>query len=86
MMKHDDSYMKRGAWKLYGTVGLLIILFAEALLFGGNNLIGRWFTPIIWTGYVLFTDALLFRLHGRSLLPSHQLELLTISIVSIVAW
>jgi hypothetical protein len=35
--------------KLHGYVGLAIIAAAEALLFSGNVLVGRWLTPIVWT-------------------------------------
>ena len=46
----------------HGWLGLGIILVAEVLLFSGNAVIGRWFTPIVWTGYLLLVDAWLFRL------------------------
>jgi hypothetical protein len=44
----------RAALKLHGRAGLLIIFLAEALLFSGNQVVGRWFTPIVWTGYILY--------------------------------
>ncbi|HXF41246.1 MAG TPA: hypothetical protein VN687_16135 [Blastocatellia bacterium] len=53
---------------MLGQAGLLIIFLAEALLFSGNQIVGRWFTPIVWTGYVLFVDALVHKIKGRSLL------------------
>src|SRR5947208_2178814 len=59
---------------------------AEALLFGGNQSVGRWFTPIVWTGYILFVDALVRKLKGRSLLTTERLELLVIVVVSIAGW
>ena len=37
---------------------------AEALLFSGNQIVGRWFTPIVWTGYILFVDALVYAAQG----------------------
>ena len=72
--------------KAHGYVGLLIILLAEALLFGGNELVGRWFTPIVWTGFILFADALLYRFTNRSLLVSDRTEMLIIVVVSIAGW
>ncbi len=72
--------------KLYGYTGLAIILVAEGLLFSGNQLVGQWFTPIVWTGYILFIDALVFRLNGRSLLTTERIEFLIISNISIAAW
>lgn len=76
----------RRALPLYGYAGLAIIFGAEALLFAGNELVGRWFTPIVWTGYVLFVDALVFRRRGRSPLVSNRLELLVVCVISIACW
>lgn len=70
----------------HGHVGLAIILMAEALLFSGNQVVGHWFTPIVWTGYILFVDALVYRLRGRSPLVTDRTELLIIAIVSIGGW
>jgi len=70
----------------HGYAGIAIVLGAEALLFGGNQLVGHWFTPIIWTGYILFTDALAFKLKGRSLLMSDRVEFLLIAVISIACW
>jgi hypothetical protein len=71
---------------LHGYAGAVIVFAAEALLFGGNQLVGHWFTPIVWTGYILFTDALVYKLKGRSLLMTDRLEFLVIVIVSIAGW
>src|SRR6266446_8557376 len=67
-------------------VGIAIILGAEALLFGGNQLVGHWFTPIVWTGYILVTDALVYKFKGRSPLMNDRLEFLIVAIVSIAGW
>src|SRR5437867_10591427 len=72
--------------KPYGYLGLLTILVAEGLLFSGNQFVGGWFTPIVWTGYILFSDAFLYRLGGRSLLTTNRPELLIIVVISIAGW
>src|SRR5215471_6952833 len=71
---------------LYGYAGIAIIIVAEILLFGGNQVIGRWFTAIVWTGYILFIDSLVYRLKGSSLIASGRAELLIIAVISIVCW
>ncbi|PYS92227.1 MAG: hypothetical protein DMF64_09580 [Acidobacteria bacterium] len=73
-------------FKAHGYVGLVTIVAAEVLLFAGQSFVGHWFTPIVWTGYVLFMDALVYRRKGRSLLVSNRLELLVICLVSIACW
>lgn len=71
---------------LYGYVGLAGIIAAEALLFGGNKFVGHWMTPIVWTGYILFVDALVYLFNGRSLLMKDRLEFLLVAIISIGSW
>jgi hypothetical protein len=53
-------------YPLHAYVGVAIILLAEALLFGGNQFVGHWFTPIVWTGYILFADALVYKRMAQS--------------------
>jgi hypothetical protein len=72
--------------KAYGYVGLLIILLAEILLFNGNQVVGRWFTPIVWTGYILLLDALVFRITRRSVITTDRMELLLIALISMACW
>jgi len=71
---------------LYGYLGFLIMVGAEAFLFSGNQLVGRWFTPIVWTGYILLVDALVYTVKSRSLLMTDRLEFLVIAIISIGFW
>jgi hypothetical protein len=70
----------------YGVVGLGIIAAAEALLFAGHPVVGRWFTPIVWTGYVLLADAIVARLTGRSYLTTARDEGVLLGVTSIVGW
>ena len=70
----------------YGYIGLAIMIAAEVLLFSGNQFVGHWMTPIVWTGYLLFIDALVYKVSGRSLLMNDRLEFLAIAIISIGSW
>jgi len=70
----------------YGYIGILVIAMAEALLFSGNQLVGHWFTPIVWTGYILFVDALVYKISGRSPLMNDRLEFLLVAVLSIGVW
>jgi len=70
----------------HGYVGLAVILSAEAALLAGQPLVGRWFTPIVWTGYVLFVDALAARIGGWSYLTTHRTDGVLVALASIACW
>ncbi|HEY0006135.1 MAG TPA: hypothetical protein VGB17_15250 [Pyrinomonadaceae bacterium] len=86
MTAGSNKLRTQSRFPAYGYLGLAIIFAAEALLFSGNHLVGHWFTPIVWTGYLLFIDALVYKLKARSLLMTDRLELLVISVISIACW
>jgi hypothetical protein len=70
----------------HGWIGLGVILGAEAALLAGVAVVGRWFTPIVWTGYVLLVDALAARLTGTSYLTRARGEGLLVALASIGGW
>ena len=78
--------MTEKRYPIHGYAGALIIVAAEVLLFSGNQLVGHWFTPIIWTGYILFVDALVYKIQGRSLLVNDRFEFFAVAIISIASW
>jgi hypothetical protein len=71
---------------VHGWAGLGIIVAAEGLLFGGQPVVGRWFTPIVWTGYVLLADGVAAHLTGRSYLTTDRGELVLVALASIACW
>lgn len=70
----------------YGWLGALIVIGAETGLILRQLFISRWFTPIVWTGYILFADALAFRLRGRSLIRSEPRQALMLPWLSAGCW
>jgi len=72
--------------RLHGWVGLGVVVVAGALLLSGQTVVGHWFTPIVWTGYVLFVDALVAQATGHSFLTTHRLEGVLVALVSILSW
>jgi len=70
----------------HGVIGLGVILAAEALLLAGNGLIAEWFTPVVWTGYVVFMDGLVARLTGRSYLTTARNEFVLVAACSVAGW
>lgn len=70
----------------HGWVGLFLIGAAEALLFAGSRAVGEWFTPVVWTGYILFVDALVHARTGRSYLTARRGELAWVAVASVGGW
>lgn len=75
-----------GRLPAYGVIGLVSMLVFEALLFTGNDFIGRYFTPIQWSGLILFLDGLHKRRAGASLIADHFGEFIILLIISIGSW
>lgn len=71
---------------LHGLLGAAVILGAQGSLLVGHPLVAEWFTPVVWTGYVLFVDALVARLTGRSYLTASRGELVLVALASIAGW
>lgn len=72
------------AW--YGWVGLVALLVNEALLPWRLDPLARWFTPIVWTAYILLADALVLRRRGASLIHDRPREALFMATASIPLW
>ena len=79
--------MQRSArFPVHGLLGAAVIVGAELLLFSGSRLVGRWFTPIVWTGYVLLMDAVVRYLTGRSYLTTDRFEGVLVALASVGGW
>ena len=72
--------------KWYGWLGLGVVIVAEVLLFAGQPFVAKWFTPTVWTGYILFADALALRLKGHSLIHDRPREALMLVWISVGCW
>ncbi len=72
--------------KFYGWLGLLIIFLAEIGLIFENSFVLSYMTPLSWTGYIMFMDALLFRLTGFSYILKKRREFLWMLPWSVLVW
>jgi hypothetical protein len=71
---------------LYGLAGIFIVLAGEVLLFAGVSWIAQWFTPLMWTGYILFIDGVILSRKGTSLLSRYPKEFAILAVISIAGW
>jgi hypothetical protein len=70
----------------HGWLGVGIVLVAEVLLLARVGVAGEWFTPVVWTGYVLACDGWVARLTGRSYLTTARRDFVLVVLVSVAAW
>ncbi|MDD5544587.1 MAG: hypothetical protein PHX83_15580 [Acidobacteriia bacterium] len=75
-----------GRWGIRGPVGLLIIVISEWLLFRHNAFVALYFTPLVWTGYILLVDAAVFRIAGRSRLRDSIGQFVWLAFWSVPLW
>ena len=77
---------KGARFPAYGWIGLGVIVVAEALLFAEVRLVGFYFTPLVWTGYILAADAAVFSVRGRSLIRGEPFAFLWMAVLSVFLW
>lgn len=76
----------KGSFKPYGLIGLFMIITAELLLFLKVKPVMIFFTPLVWTGYILFVDNLILKLQGESLIYNRRKEFFVMLPVSVALW
>lgn len=77
---------KRRALPAWGWLGLGLILLAELLLFFRTPWVTTFFTPLVWTGYLLLIDALVLSLRGESRLGRTPRQFLALAFWSVPLW
>ena len=76
----------KARFPIYGYAGMAVMIVAEVLLFTGNQFVGHWMTPIVWTGYLLFIDAAVYKVTARSLLMNDRVEFILVALISVGSW
>jgi len=70
----------------HGYLGIAIMLISQIMMIAKVEPVYSWFTPIQWTGYVLFLDALRLKLRGESYMIHRTGEFLLMLFISDVCW
>jgi hypothetical protein len=70
----------------YGWLGLGVLLVNQALLPWQIEPLARWFTPTMWTAYILLADAVVLARRGTSLIHDRPREAAFMAMVSIPLW
>lgn len=78
-------------FRSHGWVGIILICFVEFCLFIQHHFhfahkVSIWATPLCWFGYVMYLDAVIFKLKGHSLLCNRRHEFYIQMPLSIAFW
>ena len=71
---------------VYGWLGLAGLLSAEGLLFRGIRPVAIYFTPIMWSCYILLADAAVLAIRGHSFLHDQPKRFAALALLSIPLW
>jgi len=77
--------VKRG-FKWYGLIGIILIVLMELNFFFKLEPFASWYFPIIWAGYILSIDALVYKLRGNSLISNRFPTFLGMVVMSALFW
>ncbi len=83
---NEKRNLNRSGLQWHGWVGLVIMGFSEVLLFGGVSFVRTFFIPLVWSGYILLADSLVYRRKGRSMIMNRPGEFLLLLPLSIGFW
>jgi len=67
-------------------LGLSVMIVSETATLARIEPFWTWNTPIAWTGFILFADAIVFSARGRSWLRSAPGEFVALAIASVPLW
>ncbi len=73
-------------FKKYGVIGILLIIFVEINFFLKIQPLANWYFPLIWLGYVLVVDALVYKFKKTSLISNRFPQFLGMVIISMLLW
>lgn len=74
------------ALKWYGYLGLCLIAFAQINFYTVIQPFASWYIVIVWYGFILFIDSLVYRIKGRSLIASYPKEFVFMILISVPFW
>lgn len=70
----------------YGYLGLALIVLAQINFLTRIEPFASWYISIVWYGYILFVDSLVYKLKKRSLISAYPKEFLFLLALSVPFW
>lgn len=73
-------------FRKYGLIGILLIVFVEINFILKIQPFADWYFPIVWYGYILTIDAIVYKLRRSSLISSRPYQFFGMIIISMLFW
>ncbi|MDO8556099.1 MAG: hypothetical protein Q7R96_02915 [Nanoarchaeota archaeon] len=73
-------------FKKYGLIGILLILFVELNFLLKLQPFAKVYFQLVWIGYILVIDALVYKIKKRSLLMNNRKGFFLLALLSIIFW
>ncbi|MEK6903581.1 MAG: hypothetical protein AABW64_02975 [Nanoarchaeota archaeon] len=73
-------------FRKYGLLGILLIVLVELNFFFKIEPFASWYFPLVWMGYILVVDALVYKLRGNSLISNRFSQFLGMIVISALFW
>lgn len=70
----------------FGWAGLVVMILSEVALYGGFHPMAIVFTPIMWTGFILFVDGWTWQRGGVSFFKNEKLQWPMMALISVLIW
>ncbi len=78
--------MKKRGFSLQGIIGIILIVLVEINFFLKIQPFANWYFPIVWLGYILVVDSIVYKIKGKSLITSRLYTFLGMFIISSLFW
>jgi len=62
------------------------MVISEAAMLAHVEPFWSWHTPVVWTGYILLVDGLIWRIRGESPIRNDRAEMVFIALASVALW
>lgn len=72
--------------KVYGFLGILMIIFSQVLIIFRVQPFILFYFPIVWWGYILLVDSLVYVTRKNSLLMNRRKQFLIYAALSLILW
>lgn len=82
----SEAPPQRHPWSGYVYLGLAILVLGEVAYAFNVRVVEVWFTPIMWTGFILAADGWVFHLRGESWLTTRRRSFGLLLLISVAVW